>query len=361
MQFEIDFLPVGNGERSGDAIALRYGENGAYTIQVVDGGDLEAGEAMVGHINAYYGQPSHISFVVVTHGDDDHTSGVRRVLENFEVGALIMNRPWLYAAEIIHHFNDARWTVDGLTRRLRDDFPILTELEGLAEEHGVPIYEAFQGTTYGAFTILAPTRERYLQLIPHFSRTPAARNAPPSGLGGLLARTLEQAQGAMEWIGETWLGETLEEGVETSASNESSVVQFADLGGKKILLTADAGLVSLREAADYMAALGYQLPGLDFVQIPHHGSRHNVSPSILDRWIGPKLNFIGQKRNAYAYASVGKECTTHPRLKVRNAFIRRGFDIAATKGMGKYYFNNLPLRPGWEPVSPMEFSARVER
>lgn len=36
--YEIDFLAVGDGERSGDAIAVRYGSPGAYRVMVVDGG-----------------------------------------------------------------------------------------------------------------------------------------------------------------------------------------------------------------------------------------------------------------------------------------------------------------------------------
>lgn len=34
--YEVDFLPVGNGDKSGDAIVLRYGEPGSYKVMVVD-------------------------------------------------------------------------------------------------------------------------------------------------------------------------------------------------------------------------------------------------------------------------------------------------------------------------------------
>jgi hypothetical protein len=48
--YEIDFLPVGNGDKSGDAIAVRYGEPGNYKVMVVDGGTKESGQALVAHI-----------------------------------------------------------------------------------------------------------------------------------------------------------------------------------------------------------------------------------------------------------------------------------------------------------------------
>lgn len=30
--YEVDFLPVGSGDKSGDAIVLRYGEAGSYKV-----------------------------------------------------------------------------------------------------------------------------------------------------------------------------------------------------------------------------------------------------------------------------------------------------------------------------------------
>lgn len=53
--FEIDFLPVGEGERSGDAIAFRYGLPGSYRVMVVDGGTKASGEKLVEHIRLHYG------------------------------------------------------------------------------------------------------------------------------------------------------------------------------------------------------------------------------------------------------------------------------------------------------------------
>jgi len=56
MLYEIDFLPVGEGERSGDAICLRYssdqGKN--WYVGVIDGGTQETGEPLCNHIDKYY-------------------------------------------------------------------------------------------------------------------------------------------------------------------------------------------------------------------------------------------------------------------------------------------------------------------
>ena len=362
MAHEIDFLAVGDHKRSGDAIALRYGDGHTYSIHVIDGGDQAAGVQMVKHIRKYYGNPSYIDAVTCTHGDDDHSSGLREVVKAFNVRGIWMNRPWMYARLIIDDFKDRRMTVDSLVGRLREEYPILVEIEEIAEERGIEIHEAFQGGTVGAFTILAPSRERYLQLIPEFSRTPeqaASHQSHSSVWTNPLAKVAQPVLDAVKWVAETWGLETLEENVETSASNESSVVQLAQLDGKRILLTGDAGVIALGEAADYAEVHGCPLPGIDFVQVPHHGSRHNVSPSSLDRWLGPRLP-DGGSRGTIAYASVAKATKTHPRKKVVNAFIRRGAKVYATKGTSVWHHRGTPLREGWGPVNPLEFSEHVE-
>src|SRR3546814_4468000 len=68
-----------------------------------------------------------------------------------------------------------------------------------------------------------------------------------------------------------------------------SVIQYACLEGSRILLTGDAGRDALNEAADFAPYIGLVLPGIERIQIPHHGSRRNVSTEVLDRWLGPRL------------------------------------------------------------------------
>jgi hypothetical protein len=67
------------------------------------------------------------------------------------VGAVYMNRPWLYAGEIVRLFRNERWTVEGLRRRLREDFPILSEIEDICEARRIPIYEALTASSPGRY------------------------------------------------------------------------------------------------------------------------------------------------------------------------------------------------------------------
>jgi glyoxylase-like metal-dependent hydrolase (beta-lactamase superfamily II) len=85
MPFEIDFLSVGDGSKSGDAIALRYSAENSFKVMVVDGGTQESGEKLVELVQTYY-RSSHVDYVVCSHPDDDHASGLRVVLDNLSAG-----------------------------------------------------------------------------------------------------------------------------------------------------------------------------------------------------------------------------------------------------------------------------------
>jgi glyoxylase-like metal-dependent hydrolase (beta-lactamase superfamily II) len=79
--YEIDFFAVGDGERSGDAIALRYTAPGRADpiVGVIDAGFLTNGEELVEHIPKYYGT-DRVDFVLSTHPDADHINGMGEVV-----------------------------------------------------------------------------------------------------------------------------------------------------------------------------------------------------------------------------------------------------------------------------------------
>jgi glyoxylase-like metal-dependent hydrolase (beta-lactamase superfamily II) len=60
---------------------------------------------IIRHIETHYGKGWFINHMVLTHADNDHATGLVSVLKHFSVKNLWMNRPWLYAAEVLHHFH----------------------------------------------------------------------------------------------------------------------------------------------------------------------------------------------------------------------------------------------------------------
>lgn len=353
--YELDFLNV-ESTRSGDAIPLRYRVAGTTYIHVVDGGFQATGEKLVQHINSHYGNPARIDHVIATHPDGDHAGGLRSVFDEFTIGALWMNRPWLYANQLINRFARFQY-VENLQMRLREIYPNICALEELAIETGTPIYEAFQGVQIGSFFVLAPTRARFLDMVVESEKTPEIsklererQDAIPGLLGSLKA--------AMEFVTAKW-GEENFSPEETSAENEMSVVQYAVLAEKRILLTGDAGRAGLTEAADYLVSAGVTLPGIDVFQVPHHGSRRNVSTYILDRLLGTRRFFAPAEPQFTAAFSASEEDKDHPRKAVIRACYHRGAgrQTVSTQEGDLCLSNNSPYCAGrgWKAATSLPY------
>ena len=347
--YEIDFLAV-EAAKSGDAIGIRCSVNNIASIHIVDGGFQETGEQLVRHIRAHYGNPRHIDTVLLTHPDGDHARGLEAVLESFSVGQLWMLRPWSYARELLPRFPRFR-TVEGLVGRLQEIYSNVDLLERVAARRGIPILEPFRGNRIGPFVVLSPSRETYLDLIVDSDRTPESI-APliPFGrqpVGGLLGAFGQ----AIRFVRSAWGAEVFSD-QETSAENEMSVVQYAEIAGKRILLTGDAGRRALSEAAEVAGWLGIRLPGIDVFQVPHHGSRRNVSTVVLDQWLGPRLPLPSPNPAFCGYVSSAKADEDHPRKAVIRAVYHRGGRVVATEGRSIRTQHQAPARAGWVAVNP---------
>jgi len=78
---------------------------------------------------------------------------------------------------------------------------------------------------------------------------------------------------------ENWTSETLDHECDTSAENNTSVilaVKFADdYWG---MFTGDGGEPAIIGALDWLDTFRFNTSRFKFVQIPHHGSEHNILP-----------------------------------------------------------------------------------
>ncbi len=360
MAFEVDFLPVGDGERSGDAIALRFGNlqnPSEQTVVVIDGGSKESGAALVEHIKNYYHTDS-VNVVICTHSDSDHASGLTEVVENLSVGKLFMHLPWNHAGNIDDLFKDPKISTDSLKRRFKKSLENAHELEALAKKKGIPIYEPFSNTVKSNddFSLLGPNSKFYEELLLSFRAAPAPAVETP-----FLQKVVTAGKEAIKWVAENWGIETLSEPDvnASSAENNSSVILLFKHGGSQFLFTSDAGVPALTEAADCAAKLGIDLRTVGALQVPHHGSKHNVGPSILDRILGPKRQQEEFSKTAIVSASKEGE-PKHPSKRVVNAFMRRGAKVYPTQGKPICHFSNDAPARNWNNATALPFYNQVE-
>lgn len=374
MGFEIAFLPVGDGETSGDAIAIRFGDllsnPPRQVVIVIDGGFESSGTALVQHIRTHY-QTNQVNLLVSTHPDKDHINGLRVVLHEMEVLRLWMHRPWLYAGPISTLCKDRRTTPTSLREAMCEDLEAAYELEQDALERipGDRIEEPIAGESAlvwpdvaeGQLTVLGPTRDYYESLVTDFTSVPAL----PPFLKGLLdgmygARATPPGLPPLPrvTVRETWHRETLPDPSETTAENNSSTILLLQTDGQKLLFTGDAGGEALNRAIDFAAANGLTDGRLSFLQLPHHGSHHNINRHVFNRLLGMPLPAPPATTSAVVFVSASKDALKHPSKRVVNCAIRRGARVIATKGSTKVHRREAPDR-GWITAEPLAFSEDV--
>lgn len=354
MGYEIDFLPVGDGSTSGDAIALRYGNlfgpRDEQRVMIIDGGFADDGEALIEHVDTHY-QTDRVDVVVCTHPDRDHVGGLRVVLQELNVAEFWMHLPWNHSVDMAVAKARTGFRSTHLAKRIEAALQGAVGLEEIAHQRGIPIREPFAGTSTedGAFYVLGPTLDYYERLLAEFPDIP--EKVPASGLFAKATQALSNL------VPETSLIETLTDLGETPAQNNSSVIGLLRSEQHVALLTADAGMPALERAATGLEGAGFQPGSLTFIQVPHHGSRRNVGPTILDRLLGPKgvTSSVGT-----AFVSAAPDgAPKHPAKKVTNAFRRRGYPVNATQGSLVRHHRGAPSR-GWSKAEPLPFYALVE-
>jgi len=349
MAFEIDYIPVGDGERSGDAIALRfgnlYGPRSEQKVVVIDAGFEDSGEQLVKHINDVY-KTNEVNLVISTHPDMDHASGLKVVLEKMNVGGLVMHRPWEHASDIKNLFKNGKITASGLEDKLEKSLQDASDLEAIATKKGIPIYEPFQGATAfdGALHILGPSEDFYQELLPHFRGTPEPANS--LSFWEPVKKIVDEA---IQWIKDNPYIDLLDDDEDTtSPENNTSVIILFNIEGHKLLFTGDAGKTGLHLAADYAEGIGIALTDLQFFDVPHHGSKRNLSSSVLKRI-----------KASTAYISAAKESKKHPAKKVINALKKHETNVYVTKGASLLHHFNANGR-AWSDASPEPFYDYVE-
>lgn len=344
------------------------GQPGYFYLMIIDGGDIESGKALVKHIRDEYGWNCIVHHVVVTHCDGDYISGLREVLTELDVRNLWVLLPWNAAAASLPYFANKNWTVSGLQTTLHNEYDLVAELVQIATERNILVREPFAGQKIGPFTVLSPSRQVYTLLLPQFDRTPEPDEDAIKGAGlwigkspNVFQRLLDKAAAKVQrWTTERWDKELLKDGGCTSATNESSVVLYGDFGlHRRVLLTGDAGCWGLSLAATFADSQSLPLRDFMFVQIPHHGSRSNVGPAVLNYLLGPILpiNTLG---HFSAFVSAPALDDSHPRKMVLNAFIRRGATVCATQGNKKVFWGGFTPRSGYVAAEPLPFASRVE-
>lgn len=277
--YEIRFFQVGNASKGGDAILIRLlDEYQRPTVIVVDGGYNETGEKIIAYLKKL--NISVIDLVINTHPDIDHISGLIRLFEeqSLTIKKLIMNRPWRDSNITADYFADSRITDKSINQRMTEAFKkaYLLEQKAISKIGENNIIHPVVGNNYfDCLTILSPSKDLYRTKLLESDKTPTTLddNGNTKTFAKTMKKLVQYIKGFMYWKDE-----------DTTPINETSIVSLLCMPDKNYLLTADAGKNGIKEALDYKdSQFNLADKPIAVLQLPHHGSRKNVTPSLIKR------------------------------------------------------------------------------
>ncbi len=338
-RLQIDMLPVGDA----DALVIEVQLGGPLEVLLIDGGkDWEDGERVLRQLDAYYGR--RVDHLVLSHIDVDHAGGLLHVVENLEPRRI--GRAWVH--DLAKHGVNVRKAIDIARRlageaesdavrtvatRLADSVEMTQRLIATLKDRGVPVEEPFAdaGSRIGPMQVLGPTRAFFEECVQFY--------ADVKMLGGMVEQGISFRRRKTAGSGPAAPDEVLAAAIDDpETEKQASAILLLNYEGDKYLFCGDAGRQGFAACPDLEKARGLHL-----LKVPNHGSKHNLSPDLLDLF-----------RPALAYISAsGIGINPHPDLVT--SLKNRGAVIYTTAHSGNVWHRrgDVPSRMGFETRRPM--------
>ncbi len=323
VDISIDMLSLGNA----DSIIVWLKDNNNHFVILIDGGNKGDGEKVIIHLDKYIlkgAGKTAPDLIICTHHDKDHIGGLITVVEHYgnNIGQVWINNPAeLLSSQAYQTLKESfrqkserkqyQVVLESLTNL--DDFISIVGKNGIPRDHA--LYG--QGLFDGVIRVLGPSDSFYKSLLP--------------GMENLDRYVSSEADYAYNSIfGTALINENLEtnspcpivdEENSTSATNNSSVILEIVAKNNRYLFTGDAGVQAFEDVETRV-----NLEGIYWLDVPHHGSRRNLSSRLIDT-MSPKVCFISAKGGH-----------KHPRRALVNCLKKHGAKVYGThKGGNKWH------------------------
>jgi beta-lactamase superfamily II metal-dependent hydrolase len=326
---EIDVLSLGNA----DSILVTSWQGYLSTRVLIDGGCKTSVSTVRGFL-ANLGV-TYIDHLVSTHPHDDHICGLVELVNDT---SLTFGKVWVHCPRLHVNINSVDLAVTRTeakeeAKRIRDSMQMADELLRAVERRRIPLEEPFQGKAIGFLTVCGPSAAYYEELLAQF--------ADPEKIRALESQTrLQDTSEKLLEVGALLcqlpnVPKALFDCPETCPENNSSVILATVYQQCKYVFTGDAGAQALTHAAG-----AYDLSNCNWLQIPHHGSRRNITASLIEYF-----------RPSFAYVSASGEGGKHPRRAVVETFKKVGAKVFSTHYPERlhlrHFHGNVPTRVGY--------------
>jgi hypothetical protein len=293
--------------REGDCLLLHFGTGAEPGLAIIDGGPAQVYahhlkprlEAITAARGLPTGHPLPIDFVMISHIDDDHITGILDLTRELVMAKDAHRAPLVKIRSVWHNtFDDILGNgAQELATAVNVHFGAASlggdsGTDGLNEVSAKVLASVAQG-----IRLRDDARKLALRVNREFGGQPvmaAAESAPVDMGHGLMLTVVGPMKAQLVRLQkqhDQFLREqqekpaaALAEFADNSIPNLSSIVVLAEADGKRILLTGDARGDRIIEGLELVGLLP---PGgtleVDVLKMPHHGSARNMETSFLRR------------------------------------------------------------------------------
>jgi len=338
-RLQIDMLPVGDS----NAFLVEVATEGEPVVALIDGGrNWEDGDRVLRQLNAYYG--GRIDHLILSHIDVDHARGLLHIAESLDadrIGCAWVHDVSKHGVDVERAIALARQAareatssvVRSMATHLAESVQTVQELIDVLQGKGIPVKEAFADgeNRIGPFEVLGPTVEFFERGIRFYDDVEQLDEMVEAGISFV-------RNSASTAVGPTYFDESLADAIDDPQTHkQASLILLLTYEGDRYLFTGDAGRRAFAAVADKE-----RMRNLHWLQVPNHGSKHNLSPELLDLF-----------RPALAYISAsGIGIDPHPDLL--RALESRGVAVYTTNQSGNVWHRrgDVPARKGYETQKP---------
>lgn len=310
-KFEIDMLDV----RAADAFLIHAyakqpsGYEYEYIV-LVDAGNEGDGEKVLNHIQKYYNQ-QYIDLVIITHCDADHYGGMKYLIDKHNEGASFsIKKVWVHDPYVHVDVDDVKYIRKDETLRERLNaayaFSDGSNLLDMLDKSHINREEVFSEDAYDSLNIkvLGPDKEYYESLIPDFRvNLDFKEEQPEDEYTGLVCYSQTEDE---------FLSRALEDAYDDKSKvNQSSIIFAFCPKDEVFLFTGDAGKEAIEKVLQHYEGL----ENINWLKVPHHGSKHNLNNAIIEK-LRPKVSYISTEK----YSKYANKCTVNALKKVGRVY-----------------------------------------
>jgi hypothetical protein len=287
---ELEMLPAAEG----DALLLSYGESNALRYILIDGGRRSTYKHLrerILEIPVNGDGKRFFELLIVTHIDADHIEGIICLLQDegldCEFGDIWFNdwnhlEPLVMGEAPVHLGAEQGEFLGALLQELELPWNLKFS-EGAVvlppEPDALPTVDFPGGLR---LTIVSPTVETLIDLREKWSSAIEAAGFQPGNRDEALQQFADKAWAKLPLgLGDESQSNTLDH----SEANGSSIAVLLDYEGVRLLLSGDAFPQVLRPSLDRWRTEQDDesaLVSLDAFKLPHHGSKKNMTPQLME-------------------------------------------------------------------------------